>query len=420
MGLFQSSKSICPSNKHCSEWVKKNMKYCLCNAKDGVSLTLGMISVISWGVAEIPQIITNYREKSSEGLSLAFLLTWILGDLFNVFGCILEPATLPTQYYMALLYTITTGILLTQTLYYGHIYPQMKYRRRQCKGLVQSDANAQIDAHDKVQQSYGSVNVKINNDDDMSNFNTSRRERASTNPIPLPMLRQNSSMGRELYYMSARSLSRSHTPTAGSFLTQKMTPPHTQNPMQEPLLDGNEPSPSATPPNVKNMLCVVSMLTFVGTLNHHQSAESRFHRVSDNPKKGFVIPVGRKLLQVAGDLLQNNGNEGSSGIGTYLGWAMAIIYMGGRLPQICLNIRRGHVEGLSPLMFIFALIGNSTYVASILVSSTSWSKIKPNLPWLVDAFGCVLLDTFILIQFIYYHYRIQQDEEDKLLSPNET
>lgn len=59
------------------------MKYCLCGTKDGVSLTLGMISVISWGVAEIPQIVTNYREKSSDGLSLAFLLTWILGYFFS-------------------------------------------------------------------------------------------------------------------------------------------------------------------------------------------------------------------------------------------------------------------------------------------------------------------------------------------------
>ncbi|TYK25468.1 putative vacuolar amino acid transporter YPQ1 isoform X1 [Cucumis melo var. makuwa] len=342
MGSFQSSKPICPSSKHCSEWVKNNMKYCLCGVKDGVSLTLGMISVISWGVAEIPQIITNYREKSSDGLSLAFLLTWILGYFFlSFFFSVLFDFRL---HLLGLLYTITTGILFTQTIYYGHIYPQMKYRRRQCKGLVHSEANSQIDARDKAQQSNGSVNVnQVNNDDDTSKFNTSKRESASTSPIPLPVLRQNSSTGRELFFMSARSLSRSHTPTAGSFLTQKMTPPNIHNSMQEPLLDGNEPSSAARPPNVKNMLCLVSMLTFFSTLNHHQSAESRFQSVSGNSNKGFVIPVGRKLLQVAG-VLQNNGNEISGGIGTYLGWAMALIYMGGRLPQICLNIKRGHVE----------------------------------------------------------------------------
>lgn len=45
------------------------------------------------------------------------------------------------------------------------------------------------------------------------------------------------------------------------------------------------------------------------------------------------------LLQVSGGLLQESVTGGSSGIGSYLGWAMAAIYMGGRLPQICLNVR---------------------------------------------------------------------------------
>ncbi|KAA3455333.1 putative vacuolar amino acid transporter YPQ3 [Gossypium australe] len=76
-------------------------------------------------------------------------------------------------------------------------------------------------------------------------------------------------------------------------------------------------------------------------------------------------------------------------------------------------IERGNVEGLNPFMFIFALVGNSTYVASILVRSMDWFRIRPNLPWLVDAGGCVLLDTFIVIQFIYFYKWASQDSEDK-------
>jgi hypothetical protein len=53
------------------------------------------------------------------------------------------------------------------------------------------------------------------------------------------------------------------------------------------------------------------------------------------------------------------------------------------------------LQGLNPLMFMFALVGNITYVGSILVRSTEWSQLKPNLPWLVDAGVCVLLDTFV-------------------------
>jgi uncharacterized protein with PQ loop repeat len=74
---------------------------------------------------------------------------------------------------------------------------------------------------------------------------------------------------------------------------------------------------------------------------------------------------------------------------------MAAIYMGGRIPQIWLNIKRGSVEGLNPLMFIFALVANATYVGSILVRTTEWDNIKPNLPWLLDAIVCVVLDLFV-------------------------
>lgn len=79
MGLFKSEVAVCPSNLHCAEWARIYMEYCFCSVRDGVSLGLGLASVISWGVAEVPQIITNYKEKSTEGLSIAFLTTWILG-----------------------------------------------------------------------------------------------------------------------------------------------------------------------------------------------------------------------------------------------------------------------------------------------------------------------------------------------------
>lgn len=32
---------------------------------------------------------------------------------------------------------------------------------------------------------------------------------------------------------------------------------------------------------------------------------------------------------------------------------------------------------------------------SIVVNSLEWSKIRPNLPWLVDAGGCMFLDIFV-------------------------
>lgn len=68
-----------PMGKNGLEWAIKYMKFGFLGTRDGVSMVLGVISVTSWSFAEIPQIISNYNQKSTEGLSLAFLFTWILG-----------------------------------------------------------------------------------------------------------------------------------------------------------------------------------------------------------------------------------------------------------------------------------------------------------------------------------------------------
>ncbi|XAR48346.1 hypothetical protein NMG60_11031145, partial [Bertholletia excelsa] len=225
-------------------------------------------------------------------------------------------------------------------------------------------------------------------------------------PRPRPTLAGRVDPVSRGYIRSARSLSTSHTPTAGSFLAQIRTPISVfrQNSVEEPFLCGHASPQSASPSN-KTMLCITPLIFFFGTLNLHLMGRSKFNMVFENLNQGVVMQVGRKLLQVSGGSLQEPGGEGSSVVAMFLGWGMTAIYLGGRLPQICLNISRGNVEGLNPLMFIFAVIGNTTYVASILVNSLDWSKLSANLPWLVDAGGCALFDTFILIQFIYFRYK---------------
>ncbi|KAK3282782.1 hypothetical protein CYMTET_9492, partial [Cymbomonas tetramitiformis] len=99
-------------------------------------------------------------------------------------------------------------------------------------------------------------------------------------------------------------------------------------------------------------------------------------------------------------------------IGTILGWAMTFIYLTSRLPQIIMNAKRGSVEGLSPTMFILAVTGNATYLASILLRSTAPSKLVPNLPWIVDAILCIFLDLIILLQFLFYKWRVQRHSHD--------
>ncbi|WOL16367.1 seven transmembrane protein 1-like [Canna indica] len=389
MGYFEASPPVCLSNQNCSDWARIYLSYCLCTAKDGMALFLGIASIISWGIAEVPQIITNYRDKSNDGLSVAFLITWIIGDLFNLIGCLLEPATLPTQYYVALLYMVTTLILTGQTIYYGHIYHRVKANR-----------NTIMDMSHKHFKEDASVQESLLGDAKKSTFGGDQANGGKLD-IPssaIPVARHDSS-GRDFYYMSARSLSSSPVPAFHTWLAHspdsgRITPiiSDQQSVAREPLLSTQS---SPTKFDTKNVLSVVPSAAFFICIFIYHISVSNVHTASD----GMVILVGRKLLQ------DNNQDVESSIAGTLLGWAMAAIYMGGRLPQICLNIKKGNVQGLNPFMFIFALIGNTTYVGSIIVKSLDWSTIKPNLPWLVDAGGCVLLDAFILVQFVYYYFR---------------
>ncbi|GAA5993284.1 hypothetical protein JCM11641_001118 [Rhodosporidiobolus odoratus] len=95
-----------------------------------------------------------------------------------------------------------------------------------------------------------------------------------------------------------------------------------------------------------------------------------------------------------------------------VGWVSAFLYLGSRLPQLALN-RKTKCAGLSLLMFAFAVCGNSTYVASIILTSTSPQHLLINAPWLVGSGGTIFLDALVLSQFIYYRRERSEGEVGK-------
>ncbi|RDX71375.1 hypothetical protein CR513_49292 [Mucuna pruriens] len=337
-------------SKPCVGWIEKYLDDCLCNWKDGISFGFGFISLICWGVAEIPQIITNFRAKSSHGVSLAFLLTWVAGDVFNLVGCYLEPATLPTQYYTALLYSITTIVLVVQSFYYDYIYKWGKRHRK-----VNIDEAQEEERKPLKPKPCGESGIQIQND----------------------------GTRREYYYRSARSLAANDTPPFGTYLrAAKSVPSNLNTEMNNDSSSDDEAPPlSFTKPPTQPRPIPRSVPASYGTF---LVASLNLPRQGNAFKDSYLRFNGRKLL------FQEHVMH--SALGQWLGWLMAVIYMGGRLPQILLN-------GLNPLMFIFALIANVAYVASILVRTTEWESIRANMPWLLDAIGCVALDLF------YTNYR---------------
>ena len=49
----------------------------------------GSISLACWVFVLLPQLLENYLSKSADGISLAFLIVWFVGDLANLLGAAL-------------------------------------------------------------------------------------------------------------------------------------------------------------------------------------------------------------------------------------------------------------------------------------------------------------------------------------------
>nr|XP_010936127.1 probable vacuolar amino acid transporter YPQ1 [Elaeis guineensis] len=369
--------SCAEAKKACVGWIEKYFKDCVCSLSGEVSFGLGLISLICWGIAEIPQIITNFQTKSGHGVSLGLILTWVIGDIFNLVGCLLEPVTLPTQFYTALLYTATTVVLLLQTLYYDY---WLRWRK-----------SKDVESTVEVEEERKPLNPTLDDD-------PSRPIPTTASVLASPRI--------DLYYMSARSLASSGTPPYGSSYLGTAR----SGPSGSPLHDSSSEDEASPTQDQRHRAAakpkrMVSRSIGYGTVILGSTGLPFQSRAM--MEKHFSL-AGRRILQEE----RMKTFDGSS-YGLLLGWIMAAIYMGGRLPQIYLNIKRGSVEGLNPLMFMFALIANATYVGSILVRSVEWERIRANAPWLLDAIVCVLLDLFIVTQFTYYKYMHRRESREE-------
>lgn len=98
-------------------------------------------------------------------------------------------------------------------------------------------------------------------------------------------------------------------------------------------------------------------------------------------------------------------------LGQIFGYLCAVLYLGSRLPQILLNFERKSCDGISFLFFLFACLGNLTYVISILALDVSPRYLLVNASWLAGSVGTLILDGIIFTQFWIYN-GMGEDESD--------
>ncbi|KAI8660266.1 hypothetical protein NCS57_01003200 [Fusarium keratoplasticum] len=82
-----------------------------------ISGIFGSISLTAWITVLVPQLHANYKSGSAEGLSMAFLFIWLLGDIANFIGALLTRLA-PTAIGLAGYFCIADLILICQCFYY--------------------------------------------------------------------------------------------------------------------------------------------------------------------------------------------------------------------------------------------------------------------------------------------------------------
>lgn len=135
----------------------------------------------------------------------------------------------------------------------------------------------------------------------------------------------------------------------------------------------------------------------------------------------FLIVLGVFLTGFLGWYFSPASNDSDGGhndeelefdlLGQIFGYLCAALYLGSRLPQILLNFERKSCDGISFLFFLFACLGNLTYVISILALKVTPRYLLVNASWLAGSVGTLILDGIIFTQFWVYNGMSDDDSE---------
>jgi len=286
-----------------------------------VSTLLGVLSIVSWLFAQLPQIFKNYTLKSASGLSIFFLAEWLLGDATNLCGALLtRQAT--WQVVVAAYYVTVDLALVCQYIWYSHIRPwQFKLEDRGMGNRRRGNSGSRDVIIGVSPASGGSSPVKSPG---LEGKATPDAKPQAAKSIPWRI-------SSSLFSPREKSTSSSSSPTISR--------------------PGTSPGPLG--PSPKTILLISMIFAILANASplaiNNNNAHSDPYTASDTTET----------------------------IGRILSWTSTILYLGSRLPQLYKNFHRRSTAGLSPTLFIAAFFGNLFYSTSLLTNPLAWSSYPP-------------------------------------------
>lgn len=317
-----------------------------------ISEIAGSISIACWVVVFVPQIYENFRRKSSEGLSLLFIILWLIGDIFNVAGAIMQHL-LPTMIILAAYYTIADIILWFQCIWYN-----------------KKDASGDRTAS-------------------MNRTKTSVTKKSLPEEIESTITEETVEAGAEYEPMiSGDTLTNDSTARRHHEFSTTSTTTSTGGAIEIDVENGCASSKVRRKENYLWDACIVISVMFSGFLSWYISYCNSYDKRNTSTKT--KAPVGN--------------TEDMNLVAQIFGYLSAVLYLGSRVPQILLNYKRKSCDGVSLLFFLFACIGNLTFIFSVLAVSLDSHYLLVNASWLIGSAGTLILDMTIFCQFFVYNH----------------
>lgn len=365
---------------------------------DAISQICGSVSIACWIVVFSPQIIENWKRASADGLSVVFIVVWLLGDFFNIIGAVLQ-GVLPTMIILAVYYTLADIVLLLQCFWY--------------KGFTLSDAI-------KKPEDETTPGPSITTDEESPLLSESRQPYNNGNGTHTNGYANGYNTPPRISDIDRRHSNHSQ----GSFRERFLSIDGTHLSPATPLLPDSTPTDTTTRPRTRSHSAQSTLQTVIFNL-------ATIILVCASGVFGWWLSA-RRAAAAAPDHPEHPRYEQIqfNTWGQVSGYVCAALYLGSRIPQLLLNYRRKSTEGISMLFFLFACIGNLTYVLSIVAykpvcehkrcgngeaRAVYMRYIAVNASWLLGSFGTLLLDAFVFIQYFMYRQEEGEEEEEEAL-----
>jgi len=322
-----------------------------------------MLSITSWLFSQIPQVIKNYKNRSVEGLSLLFLLNWLLGDICNFLGAVILNQMF-FQKAIGAYYVLVDFTLMAQFLWYGVF------------GMAKN--------------ALGYTNLEVV----VTESESGDREGKPGIPVVI-------------HGLSLSPPESANSSVAGSYASSS-----TMDMKRKEKRAYSNGSSFGMGKTAQSMFMFATLVALTSALpgKKHVSPFATLGAVVDS-KPSIVDGTSRSEEWLSIDTL-----------GLIISWVSTSLYCTSRLPQLYKNYTRRTTAGLSITLFIAAFFGNSFYSLSLLTNPLAWSDYEPyggggvagpegskraewwanTLPFFLGASGVLFQDALVYMQYLWW------------------